>query len=160
MEDHAVGHDNRSMSSGHLEDAKLTHLVDLTIIRRHLRVVSTLSSEHIFRGGRERGPERASGVQFQSADTISSNEHSPSVAMGSLTRCSGKTEAVITRCGSHEASPDRTVYPRSWHVHRRLNYARYRPPCRKNRLPGHSCSICRRGPKLGIEQQEGIRATS
>ena len=117
-------------------------------------------TEHIFRGGRERGPERASGVQCQSAETISSNEHSPSVAMGSLTRCSGKTEAVITRCGSHEASPDRTVYPRSWHVHRRLNYARYRPPCRKNRLPGHSCSICRRGPKLGIEQQEGIRATS
>ena len=44
MEDHAVGHDNRSMSSGHLEDAKLTHLVDLTIIRRHLRVVSALST--------------------------------------------------------------------------------------------------------------------
>ena len=32
------------MSSGHLEDAKLTHLVDLTIIRRHLRVESTLST--------------------------------------------------------------------------------------------------------------------
>ena len=44
MEDHAVGHDNRSMSSGHLEHAKLTHLVDLTIIRRHLRVESTLST--------------------------------------------------------------------------------------------------------------------
>ena len=40
MEDHAVGHDNRSMSSGHLEDAKLTHLVDLTIIRLVLGLCS------------------------------------------------------------------------------------------------------------------------
>ena len=44
MEDHAVGNDNRPMRSGHLEDAKLTHMVDLTIIRRHLRVVSALST--------------------------------------------------------------------------------------------------------------------
>ena len=44
MEDHSVGHDNRSMSSGHLEDAKFTHLVDLSVIPQHLQVVSTLST--------------------------------------------------------------------------------------------------------------------
>ena len=44
MLDHSNDGGNRSMRSGHLEDAKLTHLVDLTIIRRHLRVVSTLST--------------------------------------------------------------------------------------------------------------------
>ena len=32
------------MRSGHLEDAKFTHLVDLSVIPQHLQVVSTLST--------------------------------------------------------------------------------------------------------------------
>ena len=44
MEGHAVGAGNRSMRSGHLEDAKLTHLVDLTIADPRPQLVSTLST--------------------------------------------------------------------------------------------------------------------
>ena len=44
MLDHSNDGGNRSTRSGHLEDAKLTHLVDLTIADPRPQLVSTLST--------------------------------------------------------------------------------------------------------------------